>query len=189
MLQMTSLIDEASRRTTSFERSAADLTSVAGVVAARLPEIEGALNTVGEKVGGLSKSTAEIADGNKGLVSAFNDLHSAGQKLKSLGHSITGHFNIWQEQTRKVYGKAQESTEKIEMSFARMGETVFRMEGLLRDLSTGINRGESGRNRGGESVQDPILTTEHSNGAAAGDELASSFAGPIASESVEERVG
>jgi hypothetical protein len=60
-----------------------------------------------------------------------------------------------------------------------MGETVFRMEGLLRDLSAGINQGESGRDRGGESVQNPLLTTEHSNGAATD---------PIASELVEERV-
>lgn len=143
MLQMAALADEVSRRTLAFDKSAAELVVVAGSAGARLPQIESSLNSLGAQVEKLSGSTAEIAQGNKSLVAAFGDLQASGQKLKNLGHAITGHFNIWQDQTRQVFRKAQDSTESIEASFTRMGGLVSGMEIVLRELSEAVARTES----------------------------------------------
>ncbi len=168
MLQMTSLIDEISQRTIGFEKSAGELTAVAGVVASGLPGIQSTIDGVGAKVSALAGSTAEIAAGNKAIVSAFSDLLAASQKLKSLGHSITGHFNIWQDQTRKVYGKAQESTEKIEASFTRIGDVVSGMEGILKTLAERDQRDGFSLNAARERLAQ-YSTTELASAAATGD--------------------
>jgi hypothetical protein len=75
-----------------------------------------------------------------------------GQKLKNLGHAITGHFNIWQDQTRQVFRKAQDSTESIEASFNRMGGVVSGMEAVLKELSEVVARSEVMRTRESESA-------------------------------------
>ncbi len=156
LLQMTSLVDEVSRRTKGFETSATELTAAAGAIASGLPGIQAALDGVGAKVEGLGGSTAEIAVGNKALVNAFSDLHATSKKLKHLGSEVTGHFNIWQDQTRKVYDKAQDSTEKIEACFTRIGGLVGGMEGVLREVAERGRRDLVILNGGGdvaESVQ------------------------------------
>jgi ABC-type transporter Mla subunit MlaD len=152
MLQMASLADEVSRRTIALDKSTTELSAVAGAVVARLPQIESALNSVGAHIEKLSGSTAEIANGNKSLVAAFGELQTAGQKLKHLGHEITGHFNIWQEQTRKVFKKAQDSTESIESSFTRIAGMVSGMEAVLRQLAEVVARTEANRTRESESA-------------------------------------
>lgn len=142
MLQMASLVDEFSGRTLAFEQSTTDLSSIAGKVALRLEQVESALGSIGSHVENLSGSTKEIAAGNKSLVAAFGDLQIASQKLKNLGHAVTGHFNIWQEQTRKVYDKAEKSTENIGTAFNRIGEVVLGMESVLRELAEVVSRAE-----------------------------------------------
>jgi hypothetical protein len=189
MLQMTSLIDEVSRRTANFDKSAAELTSVAVVVGGRLSEIEVALNAVGIKLADLNGSTAEVASGNKAIVSAFADLQSASQKLKHLGIAITGHFNIWQDQTRKVYGKSQESTENIEASFIRIGKVVTGMEGILTNLSAGLAREEASRTRAPESRGEAPFTPESTRVVPTGLLVSSpSSVGPSDGELMREQV-
>ena len=142
MLQMASLADDVSQRTLTFEQSTTDLSGVATGVAALLVRVEDALNSIGSRVENLSGSTREIAAGNKSLVVAFGELQSASQKLKNLGHAITGHFNIWQEQTRNVYDSAEESTINIESAFNRIAGLVTGMEAILRNLSEVVSRSD-----------------------------------------------
>ncbi len=135
MLQMASLIEDISKQTGTFEKSATTLTEVGGLIAMRLPQIEDGLTGVAAKIDALNGSTAAVANGNKDIVSAFADLQIAGQKLRNIGNSIVGHFDVWQTQTSKVYSNAEESTKGIEASFKRIGEVINGFERMLRDLS------------------------------------------------------
>jgi hypothetical protein len=131
MLQMTSLAEEVTKRTGQIDGAALQLTESIrnGVVALGTTTAQlGELVNEGEK---MRSAVVQISDGSRQIVGAFSDLQSLGQKLKNLGHGITGHFAVWQKENKEVFRKAQDASTAIVGAIERMSVVISSLESSL----------------------------------------------------------
>lgn len=131
MLQMGALTDEIHTRTSSLEKTSSALTAALGQSVSELGSVGPALRDTAAAVLQLRAEVAGVSSGNKLLVSAFGELQALGQKLKNLGHGVTGHFNIWQRETREVFTLAQSSSAAVKESLESIEKVVGRLEFTL----------------------------------------------------------
>jgi len=134
MLQMSSLADDIRSRTEAIENRSANLVSALDATRREvMPDLLNGLSTLSREIADLRSQTSKLAAGSEQIVSAFGNLQVLGQKMKTVGHSITGHFAVWERNTRDVFRKAEETA-------AAVTKSVERIEGTLSALHWDDNR-------------------------------------------------
>lgn len=133
MLQMSSLADEINSRTIKIEASTAEFTAALVSATSSLRVIDDRVVAVIREGESLRRSASLVSDGSRDLIAAFGDLQALGQKLKNLGHGITGHFAAWQKETKEVFRKAQDASSAIEGSLGRMSPVIGGLEAALAE--------------------------------------------------------
>jgi chromosome segregation ATPase len=147
ILQIAAITDEIGRRTNTLDEHA-------GRLADALTENNGHLQTTAIGLSDargdfelLRKDLGSLAAGKQEIVTAFRDLQTLAQKLKHLGNTITGHFNIWQHQTKEVFQTAQTTSKSVHESMIGVvkaaGTASHSIESSLEQAAKSISQLES----------------------------------------------
>lgn len=127
MLLIAAITDEITRQTNTLDEHARRLADALGENNVHLQTTSTELSDARSDLGLLRKDLGTLAAGTQDIVTAFRDLQAMAQKLKHLGNTITGHFNIWQHQTKEVFQTAQVTSKSVHESIncvVRAAETV-----------------------------------------------------------------
>lgn len=143
MLLIAAITDEIVRRTNTLDEHARRLADALGENNVHLQATSTGLSDTRSDLGLLREDLVTLAAGTQNIVTAFRDLQAMAQKLKHLGNTITGHFNIWQHQTKEVFQTAQVASQSVHESMncvVKAAETVshslpFSLEQAAKSIS------------------------------------------------------
>lgn len=136
MLQMSTLAEEFGSRTKVIDDSARELTTILQGSTKALEGLDDRGKELVSNFGEFRQAAVLVTESNKQLGRTFEDLQAVGQKLKHLGNSVTGHFSIWQRDTKDVFKKAQDAALSIEQSLSGVGRAVSGIESVNQAAET-----------------------------------------------------
>jgi uncharacterized protein YoxC len=147
MLQIAAMTDEIARRTNTLDEHARRLANAIVENNGHLQATSAGLSDSRTEFELFRKDLGSLAAGAQEIVIAFRDLQALAQKLKHLGSTITGHFNIWQHQTKEVFQTAQTTSKSVHESLngvVKAAETTSHsIESSLEQAARSISQLES----------------------------------------------